>query len=214
MNVLIIGATGNVGQHTVDYALKNGHTVTAFGRSVEKIENLNPNLTIYKGDVTKLEDVQNAMQHQDVAILTFGAPLNKDTLFNVPDLCEKGTLITVEAMKGANVPRLICMTAIGAGDSKGHGRFIFRNIIEPVLLGRIMEDRTRQEEIVRNSQLPEWSIIRPTELSNDESSEVRFIKDLENEKEPETISRKDVGRVLANLITDKRYDKQTILITN
>ena len=214
MNVLIIGATGNIGRHTVDYTLKNGHSVTAFGRSVEKIENHNPNLTIYKGDVTNETDVNLAIQNHDVVILTFGAPLNKNTLFNVPDLCEKGTLIVVDAMKKAKVTRLICMTAIGAGDSKGHGRFIFRNIIEPVLLGRIMEDRTRQEEVVRNSGLSEWTIIRPTELNDNESSSVRYIKDLENEEEPETISREDVGRVLADLVANKEYDHRTILITN
>ncbi|WP_229642751.1 hypothetical protein [Waterburya agarophytonicola] len=36
---------------------------------------------------------------------------------------------------------LICMTGIGAGDSRGHGRFIFDNLILPILLRRIYDDK-------------------------------------------------------------------------
>lgn len=214
MNVLIIGATGKVGRNTVYYALNANHKVTAFGRSIDKIDTEHDDLTKLRGDVLNADDVEKAMAGMDVVILTFGAPVNKDTLFSVPDLCEKGTQIVIDKMYTTGVNRLVCMTAIGAGNSKGHGRFIFRNIIEPVLLGRIMEDRTNQEEVVKASSLNEWVIVRPTELDDSESKEVRIIENLDSEKEPETISRVDVGRMLVDFITLKKYDGKAILITN
>ncbi len=214
MNVLIVGATGNIGQHTIKYALKEGHIVTAFGRSVEKIKLKHKNLILFKGDVLNEKQVAKSMKNQEVVILTFGAPLNKKTIFSVPNLCKNGTQIVIEKMYMIKVNRLICMTAIGAGDSKGHGRFIFRNVVEPLLLGRIMEDRTNQEEVVKNSALNEWVIVRPTELNDDESQEIRIIKNLDREKEPETIAREDVGRLLVDLVQHKEYDHTTILITN
>ena len=214
MNVLIMGATGQVGGQTLNYALRANHQVTAFGRSVEKIDTRHENLTIVKGDVLQTDDVDQAMRGQEVVILTFGAPLTADTLLHQPSLTAEGTRHIIAAMRREGVPRLICMTAIGAGNSAGHGRFMFRNFIEPVLLGRIMKDRTEQEKLVRASNLPEWVIVRPTELSDNETAPVRVIEDLESEPEPTTISRQDVGRILVSMIADKRYDGKTVVITN
>ena len=214
MNVLIVGATGRVGGQTLSYALRANHPVTAFGRSIENINTQHENLSVVKGDVLQTGDVDQAMRGQDVVILTFGAPLTADTLLHQPSLTEEGTRHVIAAMKREGVPRLICMTALRAGNSEGHGRFMFRNFIEPVLLGRIMKDRTEQEELVRTSGLPEWMIVRPTELSDDKTAPVRVIEDLESEPEPTTISRQDVGRILVSMIADKRYDGKTIVITN
>lgn len=214
MKVLIIGATGHVGQHTVSAALGAGHTVTAFGRSIDKIDIYDPALRIVKGDATVAADLARVMSGQDVVITTHGAPLNKDTLLHVPSLMEESTRLIIAAMEKAGVPRLVCMTSLGAGDSVGHGRFLFRNVIEPVVLGRIMEDRTAQEEVVRASNLPEWVIVRPTELADGEEAPVRVITDLERDEEPGTITRKDVGRELVRLVKEKGYDKQAIVITN
>lgn len=214
MKILIIGATGKVGGKTVDACLEAGHEVTAFGRSIQKIDALRDGLTVHKGDVTSDADLAAAVPGHDVVILTFGAPPNKDTILHKPDLCEVGTRKTIAAMRTAGVPRLVAMTAIGAGDSAGHGRFAFRNIIEPILLGRIMQDRTAQEEVVRASGLPEWVIVRPTELSDGTPAPVRVIHDVEAQAEPGTISRTDVGTYLASLATDRGEDGGTVLITN
>ncbi len=213
-NVLVIGATGQIGRHTLSEALNAGHHVTAFGRSIERIEQKDENLQVFKGDVLNDDDLDKAMKGQDVVVLTFGAPLNKDTILHQPSLMEEGTRKVVQAMKKAHTPRLVCMSAIGAGDSVGHGRFVFRNIIEPLLLGRIMKDRTEQEKVVVNSALPEWTIIRPTELTDEDGAAIRAIEHLGQEKEPSTIARKDVGRFLADLIENKAYDAKKITITN
>ena len=214
MKILIIGATGKVGGKTVDACLDAGHAVTGFGRSVEELDAGRPGLSVHKGDVTSDADLAAAMPGHDAVILTFGAIPSRETILHKPDLCEKGTCKTIDAMKAAGVPRLVAMTAIGAGDSKGHGRFVFRNIIEPVLLDRIMQDRTAQEEVVRASDLTEWVIVRPTELSDEDPAPVRVIRDLEAEPEPTTISRTDVGTFLARMATDTAEDGTTILITN
>lgn len=51
MKVAVFGATGQTGRHVVDVALERGHDVTAFGRSVERIENDHAALALFKGDV-------------------------------------------------------------------------------------------------------------------------------------------------------------------
>lgn len=214
MKILIIGATGNVGRHTVDAALDAGHQVAAFGRSTGKIERDDVHLSIVKGDVLDEGDVEMAVRGQDVVILTFGAPLTSDTILHQPGLCEDGTRNVVAAMKRNGTRRLVAMTSLGAGDSEGHGRFVFRNVIEPVMLGRIMKDRNAQEEVVRASGVPEWVIVRPAELSDDAPAEVRVIDNLDGEPEPMTISRTDVGRTLVRFAGDMAHDGHAVVITN
>jgi uncharacterized protein YbjT (DUF2867 family) len=214
MKVLVIGATGHVGGKTLDALLADGHEVTAFGRSIDKIEQGAPKLSIVKGSVLEEADVDAAIPGHDAVILTFGAPLTRDTILHQPSLCEDGTAKVVAAMKRHGTLRLIAMTAIGAGDSEGHGRFVFRSLIEPVLLGRIMKDRTAQEEVVRASGVPEWVIVRPTELVDGDPAPVRVITDVACDPEPTTITRASVGRTLATLAADKSHDGTTILITN
>ncbi len=214
MNVLVIGATGQVGRKTVEALLKEGHSVTSFGRSTGKLDPSLHGQTIRQGDVMNINDVDEAMPGHDIVVLTFGAPPTTENILHKPDLCEAGTRNVVKAMTEHGIPRLVCMTAIGAGDSEGHGQFMFRNIIEPLLLGRIMQDRTAQEEVVKASDLPEWVIVRPTELSDGPSNAVRVIEDVSAGPEPKTISRTDVGKFLARVATDTHWDGQAILITN
>ena len=212
MRVLVCGATGNIGRLSVDKAIQAGHKVTAFARSPQKLEN-RKNLSKAQGDLMDADSVASAMTEQEAVLATFGAPPNWANITSVPDVCTVGTRHIIEAMKQHNVKRLICMTGIGAGNSKGHGRFIFDNLILPVMLGRIYVDKNRQEKEVMQSDL-DWIIVRPTELTNKpEFSKYRVLTDLEAKK-AKTISRADVADFLVKQIEGDRYLHQTPLVTN
>lgn len=212
MRVLIYGATGNIGRLAVDKALKAGHEVTAFARSPEKLDN-RENLHKVQGDVMNAASVETAMGGQEVVLTVFGAPVNWSTLTSVPDLCTVGTRNIISAMKQHGVKRLVCMTGIGAGDSKGHGRFVFDNLILPIMLGRIYVDKNRQEQEVMQSNL-DWIIVRPTELTDEaESGNYQVLTDLQGKK-ADIISRADVADFLVKQIVSDDYLHQTPLITN
>lgn len=213
MKVIVIGATGQIGRLTLKAVAAEGHAVTAFGRSVDRIEPID-GLEIEKGDVTSQEDLARALPGHDAVILTFGAPLNRTTILQGTDVCETGTRHVVEAMKDAGVPRLIAMTSIGAGDSSGHGRWPFRTIIKPVLLGRIMKDRTAQEAVVRASALPEWVIVRPAELTDGPmTAKLRELTGFDGVPEPTVVSRASVAAYLAGKVVDQQHDQQAVLIS-
>lgn len=214
MKVLVIGATGKIGRHALNEVAALGHQVTAFGRLVDRIEPFD-GLTIHKGDVTKTDDLARAMPGHDAVVLTFGAPLNRTTILQGTDVCQSGTRAVVQAMKDAGVPRLIAMTSIGAGDSSGHGSWPFRTIIKPVLLGRIMNDRTAQEKVVRTSGLPEWVIVRPAELKDGRrSTQLREFVRFDRGSEPSSIARISVAAYLAAKVTDKAHDSRAVLISD
>ena len=51
MSVIVFGATGKTGQHVLHAALAQGHEVTAFGRSIDRLDIDDPALQLHKGDV-------------------------------------------------------------------------------------------------------------------------------------------------------------------
>ena len=61
--------------------------------------------------------------------------------------------------------RLITVTGLGAGDSRGHGGLLYDAVVFPLLLKRVYDDKDVQEWIVRSSGL-DWTIVRPGLLTN------------------------------------------------
>ena len=54
-------------------------------------------------------------------------------------------------MKHTGVRRLVCISALGVGDSKGHGGFVFDRMFQPLLLGQAYKDKERQEAAIKAS---------------------------------------------------------------
>lgn len=212
MNVLIVGATGNVGQLTVEKALAAGHQVTGFARSPEKLGDRGDRLRQVSGNVMDAASVDTAIPGHDAVITVFGAPLKWSTLTQVPDLCTVGTRNIIQAMQRHNVRRLICMSGIGAGNSRGHGRFLFNNVLLPLLLDRIYTDKNRQEQAVMESGL-DWTIVRPTELTDKPGTgSYQVWTDLDG-KTAQTIPRSDVADFLVKQVDSDQYWHQIPLIT-
>jgi uncharacterized protein YbjT (DUF2867 family) len=214
MKVLIVGATGQIGRLTIDEALNLGHEVTAVGRNVDRIKP-QKNLSIVKADVQDAESILNVVSGHDAVLLKFGAVKDFKVFLLGTQLCELGTKNIVAAMKQHGTRRLVAMTSIGAGNSSGHGSWVFRNIIKPILLGRIIKDRTAQEELVRTSGLPEWVIVRPAVLNDSEkSTQLRIFTSFNGQSEPSTIARASVAAFLAKAISDRTYDSRSVLISD
>jgi len=116
-------------------------------------------------------------------------------------------------MQHHNVKRLVCITGIGAGNSKGHGGFLYNKLILPLVLKRIYDDKDRQEAEIRSSNL-DWIIVRPGFLTNEPAKgSYRVLTDLTGVTAAQ-ISRADVAAFVLQQLTDDRYLHQTPLISN
>ena len=115
-------------------------------------------------------------------------------------------------MNDAGVRRLICITGIGAGDSKGHGGFLYDRIIQPLLLKEIYKDKDRQEDLIRKSGL-DWTIVRPGALTNGVRTErVRALSDLTGITVGK-VSRADVAWFILDSLHDMNSIRSTITLT-
>src|SRR3954469_2058792 len=62
MQILVMGATGNIGQRIVREALSRGHEVTGVVRDPAAVQAPDPRVRLVKADATRAEDVARAVK--------------------------------------------------------------------------------------------------------------------------------------------------------
>ncbi|BFM38827.1 SDR family oxidoreductase [Synechocystis sp. LKSZ1] len=208
MKILIIGASRGIGLKLLEAAIQQGHIVTALARNPEQISLTNERLKIVKGDIRDQNSLNTAMEGQDVVCSCIGiGPTRKPvTIFS------EGTKNILTAMKKTGINLFISVTGIGAGDSKGHGGFLYDKLLQPLLLKTIYEDKDRSEEIIKKSDV-NWIIVRPGFLTNGlVTGKYRVLTDLTGIKVG-NISRADVAHFILNQAEHPQYLQQTPLLT-
>jgi putative NADH-flavin reductase len=161
MKLLIIGATGGTGRQLVAQALAAGHEITALVCNPEKVRTRHEWLRLVQGDILDPGSVDSAVSGQDAVLSSLGTR----SIFGRVVIFSEGTKNLLNAMTNHGVRRLVCISGIGAGDSRGHGGFLYDKLVLPVFLKRIYDDKDRQEELIRQSDL-DWIIVRPGFLTN------------------------------------------------
>jgi putative NADH-flavin reductase len=78
------------------------------------------------------DTIWNAIQDVDVVIQTLGVDFSARAIFQGTTLFSESTRTLVDAMKAAGVKRLITVTGLGAGDSRGHGGLLYDAVIFPL----------------------------------------------------------------------------------
>ena len=120
MKVLVLGATGSVGQQILRLGTERGHQLTALVRNPEKLKSWKSRVRIVKGDALDKDAVEQAVRGQEAAIYAIGIKtIGRTTLFS------ESTRILIDAMERSRVKRLVCITGVGAGETKGHGGFLY-----------------------------------------------------------------------------------------
>jgi putative NADH-flavin reductase len=207
MKLLIIGASRGIGWQLLEQSLKAGHVVTAMARHPQKSPQ-HERLNEVAGDILDASQVQQAVAGQEAICLTVGVGVT----FKPVTVFSQGTKNVLAAMAEHGVRRLVCVTGIGAGDSKGHGGFLYDRLFNPLLLKTIYEDKDRQEALIRGSDT-DWTIVRPGFLTNGSlTGNYRVITDLRGVTASK-ISRADVAHFILLELSGNRYLGQTPLLT-
>jgi len=207
VKIAVMGASQGVGLELVKLALAAGHEVTALVRDPGKQLNNDPRLKIVIGDIRDPAVVRSVVRGTDAVCSCVGIlPTRKPV-----DVFSEGTRQVLAAMKGSPGIKLIAITGIGAGDSKGHGGFFYDRIINPLLLGTIYEDQNRQEAMIKASGAT-WMIVRPGFLTNGpRTGTYRIIDDLTNITAGK-ISRADVADFMLKELGNPSHFGKTPLL--
>ena len=208
MKILVLGATGGTGREIVREAGVQGHSVVALVRSKAKAVELDA-VELVEGDARDEQALSRALEGCSGAISSLGTPLSP---FREVTLLSIATRALVKAMERKNVRRLVCITGLGAGDSRGHGGFLFDRLFFPLLLRKVYADKDRQEDIVRASQL-DWVLVRPVVL-NDKPARgtVQARTDLSGIHGGK-VARRDVASFVVQQLTDDSWLRRAPLIS-
>jgi uncharacterized protein YbjT (DUF2867 family) len=209
--LLVIGASRGIGIETVKAALLAGHSVRALARSAASIPIQNTNLEKVSGDALDTDTIRNALKDVEAVIQTLGVDISPRAIFQPTTLFSQSTRILVDAMKEAGVKRLIAVTGLGAGDSRGHGSLLYNAVVFPLLLKRVYDDKDVQEWIIRSSGL-DWTIVRPGLLTNRPATGQYRVLITPNDWRFGVISRADVADFLVRQIDDRALIGTTPLL--
>jgi putative NADH-flavin reductase len=202
MKLAVFGSTGSIGRHLVEQALEKEYTVTAFARNPAKLEIEHELLTMFDGDALDSVAVERAVGGQDAVLCALGAGAKGA-------IRTDGTRNIVQAMEKAGVSRLICLSTLGVGDSRGSLNFFWKHIMFGLLLRGAYADHISQEDCVKESGL-DWTLVRPAAFMDGDRTGVYRHGFSANDKTIKAkISRADVADFMLKQLTDRRYLKET-----
>jgi putative NADH-flavin reductase len=209
MKLTIFGSTGGTGRQVTAQALKQGHDVTAFARSPEKLDQTHEKLQVAQGDVLRLPLVEQAIQGQDAVVCTLGMSAIMDTTM----LRTNGAKHIICAMENTGVKRFICQSSFGVGDSRDMLPFHYKYLIVPLMLRRVFADHEMQEHFIKESSL-DWIIVRPGNLTDGERTcSYQHGVALDNKTAMLKISRADTADFMLKQLTDNSYLHKTPCIS-
>ena len=209
--LLIIGASRGIGLQAVKSALLAGYTVRALARSAHDIAIDDPRLEKIRGDALDRAAILQALDGASAVIQVLGVPITPMTVLNGTKLFSGATRVLVEAMRIAGVRRLIAVTGLGTGDSRGTTGFLHARVLFPLILQRIYDDKSAQEEIIRSSGL-DWTVVRPGILTDGPATgRYRVLTDAKSWRGG-FISRRDVADFLIRQIPDDANIGRTPLL--
>ncbi|WP_339298520.1 SDR family oxidoreductase [Paenibacillus sp. FSL R5-0623] len=194
MNVLVIGANGQIGKLVVEQLVQEGkHKVTAMIRKPEQaaaLKELGADVVI--GDLEgSVEDLAEAMKDHNAIVFTAGSGgstgQDKTLLIDLD-----GAVKTMESAEQQGISRYILVSAYGADQ-----REKWSESIKPYYVAKHYADRALFASDLN------YTIIRPGGLKNEPGTgKIAVGTDLE----PGSIPREDVARVIvASLQEEKTY---------
>jgi putative NADH-flavin reductase len=205
MKLVVFGATGKSGRQIVEQALADGHEVTAFARNRAAISINHPKLKVVQGDALDASAVSQAIAGQDAVLFAIG--INRRSTMTV---CTDATRNIIAGMKEHGVRRFICLSAYGASETKDTA--LYSKVLR-AFIGKRVEDKDRQEELLRASDL-DWVLVRPPLLTNG-ARRGRYLVGADIPiKLFSSVSRADVAEFMLKQLTDDTYLRQAPTITN
>jgi putative NADH-flavin reductase len=160
MKLVVLGATGGVGQEIVRQAIERGHAVTAFVRSPDQLKAFSDRITLLKGDLLNAVELERVLEGQDAVASAFGprVPISRTDA----KLLQRFAGVLTTAMLRARVRRLVLVSTA----------FLFKDSIVPpaYLVGRLLfrelvADASEMERVITGSGL-DWTIVRPPQLTD------------------------------------------------
>ncbi len=201
--IAVLGASGTVGRRIVARLLDGDFDVVCQTRSADKLAQLAGRVQVHAFDPRDAARLSEFLSDTDAVIFALGTnTTGATTLFS------DATAALITAMKERQVGRLIAITGVGAGETRGHGGFFYDWIIFPLFTRKRYQDKDRQESLIAASDL-EWIIVRPAPFSERPvSGALEVHTEIKSETRLTRITRDEVADFVAAQLDSDRYLRQ------
>jgi putative NADH-flavin reductase len=197
MNIVLAGATGNIGSRILDEALQRGHRVTGLSRDPAKLA-ARIGLQAKKADTAEVAAFADALKGHDAAVLSI--KWNENDVHQVLD-----------ALRKAGVKR--CLFVVGAGSLlRTDGRTHFDHMAEKGIQPPTSKPAALALAEVQKVTDLDWTAISPPASiqPGTRTGKFRLGRDhlLEDDKGKSEISREDFAIAILDEIEKPRHIRQ------
>lgn len=201
MQVLVLGAAGQLGRTSVHVFVERGYCVRALVRRMPAPA-LDASAQLVIADARNKANVCDAVAGCDVVVNAIGAGTLRRS-----DLESTTTAIAVAASQEAHVERYFAMSAgMVALDWA-----LFKYVLRPLIFRHILAEHCRVEEIVKRSNLA-WTIVRPSKLTN--GAPKGYVATLQLQPRSLSTTRADVASFIADEIDKRAYIGKAVFVTS
>jgi len=215
MRILLLGSSGRTGKLVLKTALENGFEVNCLVRKPERIKE-RIGLKVFGGNANNTDNLLKAIEDCEYIISVLNISRNSDFPWSklktpkryLSDVMNKLVPIAEER----HIHRVIVCSAWGVAETKKDIPKWFRWLIENSNIRTTYQDHERQEDLLKKSDL-NWTIIRPTGLTNSKK-EQNIRETFEKIPKPSlTISRQSVAIYIINNINDTNLIRKAVVIS-
>ncbi len=160
LRIAVLGASGRVGRLVVAEALRRGHGVSVQTRAAGRLSEVAARVDVHETAPDDEAGLRPLVRGASAVVYALGLRSLRPTTF-----FSHTTRALVAAMRAEDVRRLVAITGVGAGETRGHGGFVYDRIVFPLLTARMYRDKARQERLIERSDL-DWTILRPAPFSD------------------------------------------------
>lgn len=207
MRVTVLGAGEGLGAAVAKRAMAAGWAVTGLsppGRAPESVRTV-------AGSVLDVAVLATAIEGADAVAWCVGGGPTGPALFRHTDSYSNGTTTLLAAMSVAKVRKLVAVTSLGLGETRGRAGFVFDRIVQPLILGAIFADKERQEDLIRASGV-DWTIVRPAGLTDEPPTGQYHATVNPDEIRTGSISCADVAAFFLDCLQDDKWKRSIAMI--
>ena len=164
MRILLLGATGPLGRHTLREALRRGHRVRVLVRDPSRLPPGTAGVEVLQGDATDVAAMRGAMAGMDAVVSALGPGPSwskKRTSFVTRD----ATRAMLEAAASTRLRRFVGVSALGVGRTWDDLPRALRPMYR-VLLRQPLQDKLDAERLLEASGV-DWVLVYPPILTDD-----------------------------------------------
>ncbi len=202
MRLFVLGASGGVGSSLLEQATARGHCVTAQTRDAHKLPSAKA-IHVVAGQPTDETFLRQNLGGHDAVILCIGVDtIGRTTVFS------DTTKALIPAMEATGVKRLVAVTGIGAGDTKGHGGWFYNHIVYPLFTRNRYADKDLQEAMIERTNL-DWTIVRPAPFSaRTVTGPLQVFTEIPSGLQLNSITRTEVAAFILDILENGKFVRQ------